>query len=190
MFIFIVILAGAAGCGAPGVDQQAATVTPTTPSTMTPMSAATPTTETLAETDGVPFTTVAQDAPLGDQPAEPAYVVVTAPDTWSDVQDQLPSDAVDAGRDAAATNESVVIVAFAGAKATSGYGISIESIRHDGDRLIVTVTERTPDEDAIVEPAMTLPFHVVRISADELPDSVMSVVFQDKTGSTLAQQAY
>ena len=173
--VWLLLLVAVSGVACDGTSSE-----PTTPS---------PAPESAAEqTDTVSFTTVAHDAPLGDEPAEAAYAVIGAPQGWERAAERLPDDAVAAGRDAG--DDRVFFVAFAGAKASSGYRITIASIEVQGDDLVVTVEQESPGEDEIVEPAMTVPFHVVAVADDALPEGVTAVRFRDGGGQTLAEKAY
>ena len=167
----------------------------TTPQTLTPSPAASvtesgPSPEATAaeETIAVPFTTIIQDAPLGDEPAEPTYAVITAPGGWERIEGQLPPEAVAAGREG--NQEQLFFIAFGGARASSGYQMTISSLRSSGDQLLVTVDEQRPDADDIVEPAMTLPFHVVAVPTHELPEGVASVIFQRSNGEIIHEQPF
>jgi hypothetical protein len=162
--------------------------TPAVAPTIQPTKAAATSEPAPEETADIPFSTIAQDAPLGDEPADPAYTVVAAPEGWSDLQNQLPSEAMEAGRDA--DPSQLILIAFTGAKASSGYSSTIETIRRQADQLIVTVSEQAPGENDIVEPAMTLPFHVVAVPNDEVPEGVTAVHFQSESGQPLSQHPY
>lgn len=142
--------------------------------------------ETAAEAPLISFETIAQDAPLGDEPVDPAYAVIVTAEGWDRVLERLPADAVEAGRNA--DQSQVFFAAFAGAKASSGYHVTITSIQPEADQLHVTVKEERPGEDDIVEPAMTLPFHVVAVPDAEIPEGVTSVLFQDESGQTLVER--
>lgn len=149
-----------------------------------------PTAETPAAGEGVQatelsFTSIAQDAPLGDEPAEAAYVAIDDAEGWERAAERLPADAVEAGR--SAMDNRVVFVAFAGAKGSSGYQIAIQSMVVQDDELLVTVAEESPGEEEVVEPAMTVPFHVVAVAAEAIPDGTTTVRFQDEGGRTLAE---
>lgn len=177
ILVLTIVIVGLMGCRAPGtpaaepVDPPPADIAPT-------------------PDDTLPFETIAQEAPLGDHPPTPVYAVMIKPDASTDWRANVPAEAVRAGREAARERDRVAILVFAGAKATSGYQITVDAIRRQGNQLIVTVSEQRPDEDAKVEPAMTLPYHVVAVPRDALPDPVTRVVFRNAEGTPLARRAY
>ena len=178
ILVLTIVIVGLIGCRAPGTPA----AEPVNP----------PPADDIAPTldNVIPFETLAQEAPLGDHPPTPVYAVMIKPDTPADWQANVPAEAVRAGQKGARDPETVTILAFAGAKATSGYQITVDAIRRQGNQLIITVSEQQPDEDATVEPAMTLPYHVVAVPRDALPDPVTRVVFQNAGGTPLAQRPY
>ncbi len=141
-------------------------------------------------TDGLPFRTVAQAAPLGTRPSDPAYSVMVKPDVQARLEVTFPTDALEAGETAVRDDGTLALLAFGGVKATSGYQVAVEEIRRAGERLVVTVIEHGPEADDKVEPAMTLPYHVVAVTREEIPDAVTRVVFEDESGRVLNQAAY
>lgn len=147
------------------------TLLPTQPAERAPM-----------ETVGVPFRTVAQAAPLGNRPPDPACAVIVKPDTPAGLETTFPPDALEAAETVARDDGTIAVLAFAGTKATSGHQITIENIQREGKQLIVTVIERDPEEDANVEPAMTLPYHVISLTRASMPDGITHVVFRDESG--------
>ena len=167
MVVVVVFMIGLTGCATP-------TPLPTPPTERAPTQA-----------EGLPFRTVAHAAPLGDRPMDPAYAVMMKPDTPTKMEATFPPDALEAAESAARKDDTLAILAFGGVKATSGYHVTIEKIRRDGDRLVVTVVSRGPEEDDKVEPAMTLPYHVVAITQGDIPDAVTRVAFRDEDGNTL-----
>jgi hypothetical protein len=115
---------------------------------------------------------------------------MTKSDALSAPASTFPPDALQAGREATRNASSIALIAFAGVKATSGYRVTIDTLGIENNRLIVIVREQHPDEDATVEPAMTLPYHVIAVPRDALPDGVTQIAFQDTTGTILTQQPY
>lgn len=189
--LLVLVMAGTVACG--GTAPTAAPISPaSSPSPGPDSTPDEPPEETLGETSevtpAIAFTTIAQDAPLGDEPADPAYLVIVTAEGWSRIEERLPADAVEAGRNA--DQSQVFFTAFAGAKASSGYHITITSIQPEADQLLVIVKEDRPGEDEIVEPAMTLPFHVVAVPGSEFPEGITAVLFQDERGQTLAEHPY
>ncbi len=137
----------------------------------------------------VQFRTVAQDAVLGDKPGSPVYAIVANADQWNTLQSLLPAQAITAGRQFKPPADSIYLVAFAGAKASSGYRISIQKISQDGARLTILVSESAPRPEDIVEPARTLPYHVVAVSRSSLqPAARVLAEFRNPEGTVLNQQ--
>lgn len=140
--------------------------------------------------EGLPFTTLGQGAPLGDQPVRPLYAAAARPESWADLAGRLPAQAAQlAGvEDELQQAHSLLIIAFAGVKGSSGYEIRIESIVQEGDRLRVTVSHTEPDPNENVEPARTLPYHIVALPREVLEGDVSTVLFQDTQGNLLQQE--
>lgn len=137
----------------------------------------------------IPFWTIAQEAPLGDHPTEPYYGVVTRPGEWSELHGQLPPAAIKAGRKAGPMQDHLIIAAYAGAKGSSGYSLSVDSLVVDGDRVIVTVSQQAPEPDAVREPAMTLPYHLVAVPTEALgPVRSLAFEFRDQAGLVLSRK--
>jgi hypothetical protein len=68
---------------------------------------------------------------------------------------------------------TLVVVAAMGARPTTGHTILIEGVYEDGQRLFVTVHERTPHPSCVVGQAITAP--VTAVAVPRLPDEVMFV---------------
>lgn len=137
----------------------------------------------------LPQVTIAHESPLGDHPAEPYYTVVAHPDEWSELQGQLPTTAIEAGVQAGPAQDSLIVVAFSGTKDTSGYSLTIESVALDQDRILVTVSQQDPEPGAIVEPATTLPYHLVAVPRETVvPEHGLTVEFRDQDGIVLEQK--
>jgi hypothetical protein len=156
---------------------------PTEPPPTQPMETEAP------EPSALPVWTIAQEAPLGDHPTEPFYTVVARPDEWSELQGRLPPVAIQAGVQAGPEDGSVIVVGFGGAKGSSGHSLTVESVVQDGDRVIVTISQQAPDPDAIREPAMTLPYHLVAIPTEalDLPRG-LTFEFRDQAGLVLSHK--
>lgn len=138
--------------------------------------------------DSIPFTTLAQGAPLGDQPAQPLYTAATQPSQWQELTDRLPAEASQAGMTAIESNQ-ILILAFAGVRSSSGYRVTVERIVPERDRLVVTVSETEPDPDQVVEPATTLPYHLVALSLEDVNIAAIStIVFQNREGTILNRE--
>jgi len=136
----------------------------------------------------LPLTTIAQQAPLGDLPAEPLYTVVSQPEEWRELQAVLPAPAVEAGLQASQSADRLLVVAFAGMRPSSGYQITIEAVRWQNDHLAITISQTTPGADDIVEPATTLPYHLVTLPTEISAGTDLSYVFYGEEGTILAQK--
>lgn len=172
-WLLLLVVMGGAACG--GAAPDAASSPETAPAV-------------TEEAAAIRFTTVAQEAPLGDEPADPAYMAIAKAQGWELAAERLPADAVEAARSVG--EQQVAFVAFAGARGSSGYQITIRSIEVRGDELLVTVEEKRPGENENVEPAMTVPYHVVAVAGEAIPQAVTAVRFQDEGGETLAEESY
>ena len=140
-----------------------------------------------AQRGEVPFETILQEAPLGDHPIDPAYLVITEPAQWKQLGDAIPEPALAAGSAFVGWDSNLILIAYAGAKGSSGYAIQIDSIRMVDDRWSVTVTETGPDEGQIVEPARTVPYTLVQVSKDDIPVGSQPLIdFIDQEGKVLS----
>jgi hypothetical protein len=130
--------------------------------------------------------TISRDAPLGSEPDEPLYTVVASPDGWDKLRGRLPDRALEAGAQSGPSRGKLTVVAFAGVRPSSGYRVTVERIVQERAQLIVTVALETPAPEGIVEPATTLPYHLVALSTDQLPRRPLSFIFRDLQGTDLA----
>ena len=149
-----------------------------------------PPTATLSPTAAsIPMQTISKGAPLGDDPAEPFYAVITTAKEWNDLEGRVPESVQEAGRTYEPKETEILLLAIAGVKGTSGYAITIQDVRIEGGQVIVQLSETAPGPDEIVEPASTLPFHLVAITLEALPkEGFMIFSFQDDQGGILGQQ--
>jgi hypothetical protein len=137
-------------------------------------------------TGPLPFVTIAHGAPLGDTPVEPLYTAVPASQACRRLRGRLPDQALEAGTRLGVSGDNPLIVAFAGVKPSSGHAVTIERIVRKGDRLFVRVSHAAPGLNAIVEPAATLPYHLVRLPGEALPAApALAFVFHDQRGNVL-----
>jgi hypothetical protein len=137
----------------------------------------------------LPFTTIVQEASLGDHPTEPLYTIVARPNEWDELRGRLPDQAIEAGIRVGPSSGDLIVVAFAGVKGSSGHSITVENIDHDRDQVMVTVSQTAPGLDDIVEPAYTLPYHLVALSRKYLqPARSMRITFRDVQGNVLSQE--
>ncbi len=117
------------------------------------------------------FRVIAQAAPLGDHPKEPAYAAIKESTEWDTLASKIPAQALESAKTAmqTASSQQLYLLAFSGVRGTSGYTLSIQSIHLNGDQCTVVVAEMKPAENTIVEPAMTLPYVLVALPFKELP---------------------
>lgn len=113
----------------------------------------------------VPFVTVARGAQSGVQ--ERLEAVVRSPVEWATLWTRH------AGRAAApppvdfATD--MIIAVFGGTRPTSGYEVEITEVVTTEQGLQVTYRRQTPPAGAVVRPALTSPFHIIRLPRAEGP---------------------
>ncbi len=131
----------------------------------------------------VSATVLLQAAPLGDAPAQAVYALVVNDNDWDRLDGQIPEAALQAGRQTSAAGHAVV-VAFAGAKGSSGYQVNLRQATLQADELTITVAVTAPGADDIVEPASTLPFVLAVIPRDALA-TIHSYAFIDEGGHSL-----
>lgn len=141
-----------------------------------------------SESDSLPFQVIREAAPLGDQPEQPYYAVVSEPEEWEAMSGSLPLEAITAGKQASGETEHLILVVYAGQQPSSGYSIAIEGIYPQEDVYLVRVDETRPGAEQITEPAFTLPYQIVAISRKELPIALnITFVFQDTQNKELAR---
>lgn len=80
----------------------------------------------------------------------------------------MPGESAPAGR--------VLVAVYQGAQRTGGYGIRVERIERDGDRLIVHASFAEPGPGAFVTQVLTSPAHVVSIAAGDMADARIAVL--------------
>jgi hypothetical protein len=112
----------------------------------------------------ISFETILIDAPLGDDPVDSAYLVITEPSQLEQLQGVIPDSALTAGKSFAGWDSNLILIVFSGVKGSSGYGIQIDSITAADNRWTVFVTETRPSAEQIVEPARTMPFALIQVS--------------------------
>jgi hypothetical protein len=136
----------------------------------------------------VSFTTVDRAAPLGDEPAQPVYRLVPCPGEWAGLQALLPERAFAAGVRARSPSEAL-IVAFAGVRPSSGHHIVVDRIEAGEGEIVISVSRVSPASGDIVEPATTLPYHVVAFPRSGLPSTCSTkVTFRSTDGEILHRQ--
>ena len=114
-------------------------------------------------------TTLAQGTDSGI--AEPRLVVVRTAAEWQSVwsaHGRGPLPAVD-------FTQSMVVGVFAGARATAGFRVTIESVIVEDEVVRVRHREERPNPDDPVAQILTAPFHLVTI-----PTSDRRVVFESR----------
>jgi len=140
------------------------------------------------EGDSLPFQVIHEAAPLGDQPEQPLYTVVSGREEWEALSSSLPAEAIAAGVQAAADMENLILVVYAGQQPSSGYSIAVEGIYPQEEVYLVRIKETRPGSETITEPAITLPYQIVAISRIEFPEtSSLTFVFQDTQNKELAR---
>jgi len=138
--------------------------------------------------DSLPFQLIHEAAPLGDQPEQPLYMVVSGLEAWETLSGSLPPEAISAGMQAAADPQNLILVVYAGRQPSSGYSIAVEGIYPQEDVYLVRVEEILPNPEQITEPAVTLPYQIVAISKKEFPEVAdITFVFQDTQNKELAR---
>ncbi len=87
---------------------------------------------------------------------------------------------------AAAPGGRVLIGALQGAQSTGGYGIRIDRIERDGDRLLVHATLAVPGSGSLVTQALTSPAHAVSVATADLVGLRIAVLL-DSSGRERAR---
>ena len=136
----------------------------------------------------IPLTSIAHEAPLGDHPSEPLYTVVTFPEEWNKLRGRMPDQAIEAGIRTGELNDNPILIAFAGIKPSSGYSITFKSVVQEGNQLFIHIFHTKPSLNKIVEPATTLPYHLVTLPKEKLyPAPILTFVFYDEKENALNQ---
>jgi hypothetical protein len=122
----------------------------------------------VAATPPIPFRSVAQQAPAGNDPAKPTVFVVTKPLQLKLFEEHLrPEDRVKAR--AVKLGERTLLAVFAGAKPTGGFAVAVKRLSLVAGRLTVAVEVREPSPDAMVIQAFTSPYQLVSVARSALP---------------------
>lgn len=144
--------------------------------------------EQISQGESADFTTISQDAPLGDGPEDPAYLALTGSNQLDAAQDQIPEAALEQAQDQVAGEDELILVVYAGRKNSSGYSIQIDRVAWQGDRMTVVVSEEAPEEEDVVEPALTVPYHLVKVDGKEMDFSgTWQVRFENQQGEILKE---
>lgn len=119
----------------------------------------------------IQFFTLKKGALLGDQPKQAVFEIVTDASQWQSFKDRLPVELVETGsKETKAGN--FIVIAYSGAKGTSGYGVEVSRVTYEDMTVLVDVVESRPGSNVIVEPAMTLPYHIIVFSSHDIaPDA-------------------
>ncbi len=96
---------------------------------------------------------------------DPVRKVITDEETWAAAWDRIhahvspspPAPSVDFG-------SSVIVLVAMGVRPTTGYSVTIQEVRRHEDRLLVTVTERSPGPRCRTGQALTAPVHAVQVT--------------------------
>jgi hypothetical protein len=164
--------------------------TATTPSSVSPATTAavTPQMEKEGMLAALPFTTIARQAPLGDEPGDPLYTLVVGAGGWNALPERLPDRAIDAASRAGLSEDDLVVVAFAGAQDTRGHSVAIESIVRKDNTLIISVAHTSPAPGEVVEPASTVPYHLAIVRGKDLGEPrSLAFTFRDAQAGTLSR---
>jgi hypothetical protein len=121
----------------------------------------------------VAFRTVAHDAGTSSSVTGRTAVVVRRDRRWRSLWRDLnagayqrpPLPRVDFSR-------QMLILVTQGRQSSGGYSITVESVRDDGTRLIVSARERAPGSSCATPQVLTAPYHVVRVRRSSKPVSV------------------
>lgn len=138
------------------------------------------------EIQEIQFTDVNQEAPLGDSPQEPFYLLLDDFKNLENKSVHLPDIVLRKIRVQSAVDSRFYALAYAGSKPTSGYSISIERIYTEGGTLFISMQETAPPPGQIVEDAHTLPFHLVSFPKTQISKQEINLVkFLDQTGEVV-----
>lgn len=80
----------------------------------------------------------------------------------------------------------VLVAAHQGEQRTGGYGIRVDRIERDGDRLVVHATLASPAPGSMVTQALTSPAHVVSIAEADLAGARTAILL-DASGTEQAR---
>lgn len=140
-----------------------------------------------SETHSLFFQVVGEAAPLGDQPEQSFYTVVSGPEEWEALAGSLPEAAIIAGSQAAADESNLILVIYGGPQPSSGHSIRVTGIYPQDGVYLVRVEEIQPGPEKITEPAMTLPYQIVALLRKEFAEGTnITFVFQDTQNKELA----
>src|SRR5205823_14290981 len=115
----------------------------------------------------LPFSTVAKGAASGI--LEPLQVAIRTRDEWvafwarhtrAQVQPP-PAPPVDFSRE-------MVVGIFLGARATGGHEVEITKVERGGSALRIHYRSRSPDPGAMVTQVRTQPYHLIRLSGEDI----------------------
>jgi hypothetical protein len=62
-----------------------------------------------------------------------------------------------------------VVFVGAGVRPTAGYGLAVEGLEEDGDRLVLRIRETPPSDEGLVAQVLTTPFEILLIERSERP---------------------
>lgn len=144
-------------------------------------------TATPAERDAQ-YALVSQGAPLGDHPREAFYGVVTSAQGWDEIRAKVPDALVEAGVKDAQAGKVIYLVAFGGVKGSSGYALDVQKLTCETGACSLTLAETKPAAETVVEPAMTLPYLLIGVPADQfVRGSKVVFIFKDPQGGSIYQ---
>jgi hypothetical protein len=81
----------------------------------------------------------------------------------------------------------VLIGVLMGERPTGGFSVAVDSIRREGDNVIVNATFARPASDAIVIQVLTSPFTVVSVPRADLPRGTVRFSLRDVSGQEVSR---
>ena len=80
----------------------------------------------------------------------------------------------------------VLVAAYQGGQRTGGYGIRVDRIERDGDRLVVHATFASPAPGSMVTQALTSPAHIVSVAEADVAGARTAILL-DASGTERAR---
>jgi hypothetical protein len=140
----------------------------------------------ISQETEIPIASIAQSAPYGVAPIEPAYLVIRDANDWKTAKGQLPEQAIIAGMEAGMPSGHLILAAYAGVQTSSGSNVKIKSVMQQNDSITVVVVFSSPGPNEIIQPSNSLPFHIVSVAVDSAESwSGYTLTFQDEHASVL-----
>lgn len=118
-----------------------------------------------AAADTAPQMIAVAHGPLSNHSTSEQLVMRTG-DEWEALWRSLPTRQE---APSVAFDQTMVVGVFAGNRPTAGYRVEVTGVRREGDALIVSWRETSPDADAVVNQTVTTPFAVAAVSRHDGP---------------------